>query len=472
MRTMKEILGGAGYSENQIERFLAKCYLDYCYFAKYVLGFDIAEYHQEWFELAQKFKRLSLIAFRGSGKTHFFCGFFIWKAIFSKDKNFLIVAHQFDSAKFILKVIRTLISNNEYLKEFIPQSREVAWRATELTLKSGAIFYCKTYGEGVRGLRIDYCLCDEAGEYEDKSIFWADISPVVQLNRGNIIVIGTAKSPIDLLHELLDNTEYFSKKYPAETDGVPLWPQKYTEKPFDYADKRSLVGIRKEIGELTYMQEYLLIPISSANSLFPYTLTAKALANNERFLAYGKKSERYYIGYDVAISPKGDYTVMSVLGVNSDRKFLVKGLRFRDNFTEQKKKLGRLYEDFKPEKIFVDGTGLGEFQVQNLQGEFSGLQVIKFTYEEKYKILLDLRQEFENYNITLPNAKDDEAYAFTQNLLKELSDFSLKVDLRPGQTVRPKFHSGRYDDCVISLALANKASQKIYGQLNIEGLEL
>ncbi len=472
MRSFREILRKTKYEEVDIEQFLAKCYLDYTYFAEHVLGFDIADYHCEWFEYAEKYKRLSIMAYRGSGKTYFMCGYFVWKAIFSKDLNFLIIAHQDEAAKFILKIIRTMFSNNQFLKEFIPETRDVSWRAREITLKTGATFYCKTYGEGVLGLRIDFVLCDEAQRYEDKSLFWTAISPVVQLNVGNIIVIGTALSPVDLLHDLRENEEYFCKKYPAELNGKPLWKQKYTTADHDEFGKRSLVKVRKELGELPYMQEYLLIPISSANSLFPYDLTSKSLANNEKFLLYGKKSERYYIGYDIAISPKGDYTVMTVLGVNNDRKAIVKALRFRAGWTEQADKLKKLVNDFRPEKIIVDGTGVGDKQSKDLQLEYSGLEVIKITYDEKYKMLLDLRQEFEKFNISIPNDKEDpETHFFATTLIKELADFSLKIDLRPGQTTRPKFHSGKYDDTVISLALANKASQSNYGTLSIAGLE-
>ena len=131
-----------------------------------------------------------------------------------------------------------------------------------------------------------------------------------------------------------------------------------------------------------------------------------------------------------------------------------------------------MYTDFSPEKCFVDGTGIGEKQASDLQKEFQGLEVLKITYDEKYKMMLDLRQEFENFNIVLPNYKESpETYSFTQNILKELEGFSLKIDLRPGQTVRPKFHSGKYDDCVDSLAYANKASQRMYGQASIVGIE-
>ena len=182
------------------------------------------------------------------------------------------------------------------------------------------------------------------------------------------------------------------------------------------------------------------------------------------------KDQRNYIGYDIARTPKGDYTVMTVFGVNADRKRLVKGLRFRDTFEEQLKKFRRLYEDFKPIKCLVDGTGLGDQQSRDIEREFSGIEIVKFTYDIKLNMLTDLRRDFENLSISLPNSIEDSSYKFTQQLIKELSEITLKTDLRMGQTTRQKFSSGKYDDCAISLALANRAAQDIYGKVSVRGI--
>lgn len=460
------------HDEATAEVFWAECFMDYLYFAEHVLGFQIAEYHKEWLDLATKFKRLCVISFRGSGKTHFFAGYYLWKAVFYGPRETLIVSNTESQAKEVLKIIKTMVVDNEMLNQFAPQKREATWKATELELVNRAIFYCKPYNENVRSWHPDDILCDEMGEYEDKSIFWTAVLGAIQMKMGRVIGIGTPKSAVDLLSELKENEEYMCKEYPAEVDGQPLWPQKYTSHTHDSETRRSLVKIRKEMGELSYAQEYLLIPISSANSLFPFGLTSKALSNTEGFLPYGKQDEKYYVGYDIAISPKGDYVVMVVLGVNADRKRLVKALRFRDSFEEQKKRLRRIMADFHPQRGSADATGMGEQQAKELQVEFPEMKAEKITYDEKYKMLLDLRQEFERFNIVIPNSKEDiSAYSFAQQLLKELNDFSLKIDLRPGQTTRPKFHSGKYDDCVIALALANRASQNAYGTVSFRGIE-
>ncbi|MHA1383235.1 MAG: phage terminase large subunit family protein [Candidatus Helarchaeota archaeon] len=469
MRTIDQILKGTNYSTLQMEEFWSQCFLDYLFFAEHVLGFQIADYHREWYELAEKYPRLCIIAFRGSGKTHFFAGYYLWKSIFQAPRQTLIISNRGDQAKEVLKIIKTMITSNEILKQFVPEDRESTWRATEIELVNGSVFYCKPYNENVRMWHPDDVLCDEMGEYEDKSIFWTAVLGTIQLKLGRVIGIGTRKSESDLLSELKENDEYYCAEYPAEKDRKPLWPQKYTMLNYDTKTQKSLIKIKREIGNLAYNQEYMLIPISSANSLFPMEYLSPCLAE-EGFLPFGRKNGRYYIGYDIARAPKGDYTVMTVLEITSKGKKLVKGLRFRGTFEEQLKKFRKLYEDFRPTKCLIDGTGIGDQQARDIEREFAGIEIIKITYDSKLNMFTDLRREFENLNISLPNSKDG-AYAFTQQLIKELNEITLKMDLRPGQTTRPKFHSGKYDDCATSLALANRASQNIYGKISFRGLK-
>jgi len=471
MRTISQILKKTKYQSTQMEEFWGKCYLDYIYFAEHVLGFEIADYHREWYDLAEKYPRLCIIAYRGSGKTHFFSGYYLWKSIFIAPRETLIISRLESQAKGILKIIKIMLVGNEILKQFIPENRDATWRATELELVNGSNFYCKPYGEGVRMWHPDDILCDEIGEYEDKSIFWTAVLGTVQLKRGRVIGMGTPKSASDLLTELKDNEEYFCEEYPAEKNGKALWPAKYSMLNHDTDLRKSLIRIKKEVGELAYTQEYMLIPISSANSLFPYEILKDNLSEKEKFLPHGRKDERYYMGYDIARTPKGDYVVMIVIGVRESGKRLVKAIRFRDTFEEQLKKFRRLYKDFRPVKTVIDATGMGDQQARDIQSEFAGIEMMKVTYDSKINMFTDLRREFENLNLVLPNNKDDAAYKFTQQLVKELNEIALKMDLRPGQTTRPKFHSGKYDDCANALAFANRASQNLYGEVSIRGIE-
>lgn len=446
--------------------------LDFIFFAEHVLDFDVAKYHKEWCELAEKYQRLCVMAYRGSGKTTWFAGYYIWKAIFSNGLNFLVVSQDFDDSKKVLKIIKNMFADNELLKQFMPEGREDSWKATELNTRNGCIFHCKTYGEGVRGLRIDYLLCDEGGKYEDKMIFKTALSPVVQLNRGRIIVIGTPESPADLLHDLKDNEVYYFEEYPAIVDDKPLWPDKYTMENFDHNERRSLPDVKREIGNLAFQQEYMLVPISSANSIYPKELIEKALAKKLKFIPFGRKNKKYYLGYDIANSPKGDYPLMTVLESTADKKTIVHASRVRESFNDQLIRFRNLIKDFNPERCVIDGTTIGEKQAEEIEGEFSGIEVLKITYDLKYKMLMDLRREFEKLNIVIPASNEDiDTWNYKEQLVNELTDVQLVVDLRPGQTTRNKFRFGKYDDCVNSLAYANRAAAEGYSLITFRGID-
>ena len=469
MRSVHEICKKTGYKTTDIEFVWANCYVDFLYFAEHVIGFDISDYHREWYELYNKHKRLVIEAFRGSGKTYFFAALFVWEGIFNPGREFLVVSNTLEQAKIVLKVIRNMFADNEVLKQFMPDTRESSWKATELEIENKSSYLCKPYNENIRSIHPDRVLCDEAGEYDDKTIYHTAIMGTIQLKRGRMVVIGTPKSNIDLLAELMDNDAYYGKKYPAEVEGKAIWTQRYTMKPHDEFGKSSLVRIRKEMGDLPYTQEYMLIPISDANALFPYDLTSGAIDKEGTFLPFGRKGKRYYIGCDLAISQKGDYTVFTVIEADDSGKKVVKALRFRDSHAEQKRLLKQLVEDFKPIKILVDKTGLGEVFFRELQAEIYNVYPMHFTAQEKNKLLLDLRHEFEKKGLSIPSSKDDlKAYAYAQNLIKELNDFVVKVNI--GGRTLTRFASGEYDDAVISLALANRASLQSYGTASIRSI--
>ena len=116
----------------------------------------------------------------------------------------------------------------------------------------------------------------------------------------------------------------------------------------------------------------------------------------------------------------------------------------------------------------MDKTGLGEILFREFSAIIPGVSPFHFTHDEKYKLLMDLRHEFETFNYTIPYSKDDlQTYNYTQELLKELNDFQIKINERTKKTT---FQGGKYDDCVISLALANKASQNFNGQVSIASI--
>ena len=78
--------------------------------------------------------------------------------------------------------------------------------------------------------------------------------------------------------------------------------------------------------------------------------------------------------------------------------------------------------------------------------------------------------EFDRYNLEIPNSKEDNSYGMAQELIKELNEFGLAVNTTPGSRNVTRFVSGKNDDMVISLALANKASQSNFGNVSFRAI--
>lgn len=163
MRSVHEIVEKSDFSLEDFDAFWFACYLSYPFFAKHVLGFDVADFHKEWSEVCQKFKRVCILAHRGSGKTFWFAGFFIWKAVFNLDKEYLIISNNLEHSKYILKVIKQLITDNEILKQMAPTDRSQTWRQTEIKTTTNCTFYVRTYSENIRGIHPDEVMCVPKG---------------------------------------------------------------------------------------------------------------------------------------------------------------------------------------------------------------------------------------------------------------------------------------------------------------------
>lgn len=474
MKSKNEVLFKSGWTEQDFDAFWFACYLDYPYFAKHVLGFDVADFHKEWFHLCQKYKRLCILAHRGSGKTFWFAGYFIWLSCFNFDKEFLVVSHNLEHAKYILKVIKSMISQNDILKQLMPRDKEVSWRQTEITTSTNCTFYMRTYSEGIRGIHPDYCFADEGGKYEDKNIFWQVIIPTLNLKVGRCIVAGTPVSFGDLLMELLnENEEFFAKKYPAviEINGKkqPLWDAKYTMQIHDIFGKASLPKIKREIGSVNFEQEFMLNPVSSQTSLFPYELINENIDPNSSFLEFSEVNKRYVIGMDIAYSKKlrGDFNVILVMEIDSERN---KRIVFMERFkgSEQEEILKNVINRFHPYRVVIDEQGVGYGFVEDLQKKLTSVNIEGFSLnspEKKNDLLKNLRTEMENNRISIPHSPNcPKTYTLISVLIKELEETGWII--KGGKAKITGL--GKHDDTVTAFALANYASEQSIGKVGID----
>jgi len=140
---------------------------DPIYFIQKVIGMKLTPYVIEWFQNIKAHKRITLMAFRTSGKTsQLFINYFIWNALVRPGTMYCVISKTLPQAREILKEIRTTILTTPLLKSMVPSNRTQAWSASEVEMANHSRILAKAYNGNVRGLHVDGVGCDEIGEYE------------------------------------------------------------------------------------------------------------------------------------------------------------------------------------------------------------------------------------------------------------------------------------------------------------------
>lgn len=460
MKTKEDILQGQDLTD-----FLLECRLDFKFFCEHVLkgtvgdDFELQPFHVEWADMFKNNPRTCVLAARGLGKSTILgVAFPLWIALFNSHKKIMIVSNTHDQAKDIIKRIRSYIEENEMLRSLMPNESHMVWTKTELNTSSGCQIFSKPYSDNSRGKEADYLLMDEASTYIDTELFFSVYVPIAAKVKGNIMVIGTPISKIDLIAQLERNNSYIVKKYPVVNNGKSIWEEKYPIK--------QLPELRHEIGDQKFRREMLVEINDESTQPLPYNIILKCFDDNVSFINHGietlsndeTNTRSYYVGADFALSPKGDWSVFTVIEVGSDKKIkIVEMQRYRGLFyKEQEARLISMNERFKPNRIYVDETTFGKMLFTELKA--AGLPIVgySFTLNNRNTLITNLIRLFQEGRVVIPRHPDDSrALTLTNQLVKELVNMT-ETETKSGQTTYKS--TMRFDDCVISLGLACMAA--------------
>jgi len=447
MQSLSSVLRGSS-----IDEFTASCYLDFKFFCENALTYErlkIAKFHIDWFNYFMTKPRVCIVAPRCSGKTTILgVAFPIWVSLFYRKKQFLIISNSMKQSTLVLEQIVNNILDNEFLAKLKPSERNMSWTKTEINTSTGCKILCKPYSNNVRGEHVNYVLCDEASLYQDTQIFFGAIVSTVKAKKGHIMVIGTPQTHVDLIAQLSDkklHPEYFSKVYPAIKDGKSLWPERY--------DKDSLSRLLKELGEATFAREYLCSLEEEGVSAIPFGIIVKGYDKSLSFEPHADGKAAYYTGVDFAMSPKGDYSVFITLKKEDETLTIVDIKRFRGlTFDAQENIIRDINMKFRPVKIVLDESTFGKPFVDKLIAEGLPVDGFYFTPDNRNTILKNLTRLFWNERIKIPRSgKHPEEISTTDQLSRELTEFV--PDKTPSGN--PTYKTlGKYDDCLMALALA------------------
>jgi hypothetical protein len=437
--------------EHQMDLTLSQ--QSFAYFFEHVLGFQMTSHQLEWLSLMDESNRNVIICSRGHGKSVFMHSWVAWNLLFQPAPYQIVyMSSNQKQTNMHMKSIDKLF-NNPILSTFKPKGAK-GWAVEEMNLTNGNSIVARSVNSQVRGLHPQEIIIDDplkefslVGIQKVTDWFFGDMIPALH-HTASLRIIGTPFSYTDIYSQLEENSQYLVRKYPClNALNEPLWPERW--------DYDSLMNRKAEIGSLKFTREYMCVPIATGTSLFNPEYLENAKNKNLVLSSRRREGCKYYVGIDPAISTDGDYNVITVLEVDgNDNKSIVyidraKNVEFRDNL-QKVRLIGKI---FNPEVVLFETNTFAKSFTQELRN-ISDINVHDFntTRKKKQDIILNLQMNFENSKIHLPYGNEESRRVSTA-LIEELSMFSI--------TEKGKFEGvGAHDDMVMSLALANAATQR------------
>lgn len=445
---------------------LEECRRSFPAYYFWVSKLDVSKFHFELMDLVAANKHVSVMAPRQHGKSETIAvNYPIWCA-WSQPKKYrkiLVISSVDSQSSKILERIKEVIDSNPVLNHLKPTvlrsiSANTKWAATEIRLTNGVSIVCSALTPSLRGGFYDLIVCDdilrdEAGyTMKTRKLFFEVVLPMLGATKGQIVVLGTPQSLIDLLHELEKTPDFVTRRYQAVSTNEkgewlePLWPQRYS--------LAELEQIRARVGAVSWSREYMCKPVNDGSALYPYSIIEPCIDANLPIETRGDGRAEYFLGQDVAVSDKdsADYCAFAVGKRTKGGKLEVVNIeRFKGRSTTwQLEHAVNLANSFNFRRAVVEQIGVSYDLANNLiQHPVTATCFEPFVtnHANKERILSGVEIMLRNKQIVLP--KNDE-------LIDELMAFGVKVDARGKQTYEGL---GRHDDMVMALAMMVEASR-------------
>ena len=471
MRTAEQIMGNLSPTE-----FAVNC-MDFKFFCERVLDMDLQPFHLEWIQLVQKHKRVAIQAPTGFGKTQVLGrGFCLWTAFLQRDKEMCIVSKTLPQARKVLSEIKDLVENNEVLAELIPLDKpKGTWCSADMMdTSTNCKIFVRPYSENIKGIHVDYLLGDEVSSYDDHTIWFRFVVTRVNAKNGTVVAISTPENVADLMQELITNSEYEGKSYPAIVEGKSIWANKFSIE--------RLTRIKSEIGIAAFEREYMCnAKAQSENALYPPHLLVECFDNGTGFTQTARPGLTI-IGCDFAIAegPRADYDSYVVVNKFGSKATILYGETHR-GFTiagkiQRLKELYNIYsggaitlanENKSGEvitpinvKFIIDPSGVGNAVLEELRAMALPVECAAFDASNRNAMLINLRRMIENKDLIIPrHAEDAQCMNFTDKLVREMISM---VETSTKSKVLTYQAKSVHDDILMSLAMACKgiASQR------------
>jgi len=371
MESLKEIL-----SKEELD--LLKYSTNPILFIQDILGLECKPFHQEWIELFEKNRFISLLAPRGFGKTSIVGSYIIWRIVRDPDIRILIVTINQDKADEMMTFIQHNLEANKRLREIFGDQRGYSKEWSRSTLRvmragmSGRAHKEPTLTvlgitSSMVGGHYDIIVLDDITDQKNSRtehrrrelVRWYNMTlmPMLEPN-GQIISIGTRWHDGDIHSYLWKSSNFVKKKYAAIIDEEKkkvLWPERFSYE--------KLKEIQKQIGSVSFAMQYQNEIVSDEESPIKYEWIQYSTDNYKMI----PQPFTTFMGVDLASKgEESDYFSITIIGVHEGVIYVLDGLRTKESLFRQFELIKSYYEKWKPLRIGIEASAQQKMIIDQL----------------------------------------------------------------------------------------------------------
>jgi len=302
----------------------------------------------------------------------------------------------------------------------------------EMKFKNGAIIYFKSIerADNLRGFTANAMICDEAAYYPEE--VWSQIlKPIVLVAGKTTLFISTPRG-----------NNFFKKMYDMglSKDHPEYASCRMTYQQNPFIDQSEIDEARRTLPEHIFKAEYEGSFVDSGSTVFTGL-------DECTFSRWPQANGRIYMGVDLGRA--NDYTVCTVI----DDAGQVLEI-YRDNQKEWSEMIQNIVNLAKKwnAQVLVEANSIGDIVVEQVKKQWSRTEPFHTTSQSKQQIIEALIVAFNRQEVKIPSSE------LFQPLRFELDIFEYNYSSK-SRTVQYSAPQSFHDDCVMSLAIANKARQ-------------
>lgn len=380
--------------------------------------------------LNTKTRYVSLVASRQFSKSTIMENILMYRSLNQSKTKCLYITPTFSLSRILMEKLYQNLVESKIIKSYNKTENIITFiNGSEVHFRSG------TNPNNIRGLSIHYSFIDEAAFMTDE--VWQVTRPTMSVIGKQCIISSTPRGK----HGFFFHTCQLGKS--GTNDNYMYLYGHYSQNPF--YNKEDVEQAKSILPENVFRQEYDAEFLDDGGSVFQNVKSCQTIHEFKQNINEGP----YSIGID--LGRQSDFTVVTVLNRNNE---VVDIMRINQkDWTQIISQITNTIRKYPQSSVLCETNGIGDVVFDLLTKTDSHIKPFLTTNESKNEIIEELIYAFQTENIQIPTEE------LFQPLHQELNTFTFEYSPKTRRIIYGSLQ-GFHDDCIISLALALKASRK------------